>query len=119
MNVEKINKNIRNKRILLSPLDWGLGHATRCIPLIKLLQQQGAEILIAAEGPVAALLEQEFPGIVILRLKGYGISYSRNKNFFFFKMLFQAPAIIKAIRREKSWLNHTIESHKIDALISD
>jgi UDP:flavonoid glycosyltransferase YjiC (YdhE family) len=119
MNVDKINKKDRKKRILLAPLDWGLGHATRCIPIIKLLFDQGAEVLVAAEGPVALLLQKEFPSLVILPLRGYRVSYSTNKSFFFLKMLSQSPAIVKAIKHEKSWLNHIIIEHEIDAVISD
>lgn len=38
------------KRILVAPLDWGIGHATRCIPIIQELVRQGAEVILAADG---------------------------------------------------------------------
>ena len=50
---------VGRKRILVAPLDWGLGHATRCIPIIKELLSQGHEVVIAAEGPVKILLEKD------------------------------------------------------------
>ncbi len=118
-NPGKINNNSRKKRILIAPLDWGLGHATRCIPLIKMLIKYGAEPLIAAEEPISSLLKKEFPNLVILRLKGYRISYSRNKNFFFLKMLMQAPKIRATVINEKRWLDKMIIEHEIDAVISD
>ena len=37
-------------RVLVAPLDWGLGHATRCIPVIRELQAAGAEVWLAGEG---------------------------------------------------------------------
>ena len=37
-------------RILLAPLNWGLGHATRCIPVIHQLLQDQNEVIIAADG---------------------------------------------------------------------
>lgn len=119
MNLGKINKKTLKKRILLAPLDWGLGHATRCIPLVKLLIKLGAEPILAAEGSIASLLQKEFPDLIIIRLKGYKVKYSKNKNLFFFKMLSQAPGIIKMIKYEKSWLNHIITTHEIDGVISD
>ncbi len=36
--------------MLVAPLDWGLGHATRCIPIINELIQQGAQVIVAASG---------------------------------------------------------------------
>ena len=60
MNGENFNIYGRQKRILVSPLEWGLGHATRCIPIIKALLEQGCEVLIAAETDSAELLKKEF-----------------------------------------------------------
>ena len=47
---ENINAPGTKKRVLVAPLDWGLGHATRCIPLIFKLLQQNCEVVVAAEG---------------------------------------------------------------------
>jgi uncharacterized protein (TIGR00661 family) len=105
--------------VLVAPLDWGLGHSTRCIPIITALLAQGFEVLIAAENESAALLKKEFPTVKILPLKGYRISYAINKKYFFWKMLWQLPKILKAIVHENKWLQKTIETHKIDIVIAD
>jgi len=119
----KIPKNIINhfsfKRILIAPLDWGLGHATRCIPIIKELQQRQIEVIIAADGAIATLLQREFPEIKIIPLKGYNISYGKRKNLFLLKIISQLPKIWKAIQHERYWLNDMIALHKIEAVISD
>ena len=49
----------------MAPLDWGLGHATRCIPLIHALKQNGHKVWIATDGPQEALLKKEFPDLAI------------------------------------------------------
>ena len=67
-------------RVLIAPLDWGLGHATRCIPIILSLLEHGCEVIVAAEGAAKQLLLQEFPDLVFAELKGYRIAYSRNGN---------------------------------------
>lgn len=118
-NVENINIKSKNTRILIAPLDWGLGHATRCIPVIRMLVASGAEVLIAADGPTAALLKNEFPAIKILSLKGYKITYSRRAQWFFVKMLRQLPSITASIKYENKWLAKTIEDERIDCVISD
>jgi predicted glycosyltransferase len=108
----------KNRRILLAPLDWGLGHATRCIPIVRSLQENGHEVVLAADGAAAALLSSEFPGIEIKALKGYGIRYSKNASLFG-SMLQQLPGILKSIRYEQQWLNELLQKEKFHLIISD
>lgn len=119
MNGENINIGNRPLRVLISPLDWGLGHATRIITIVKTLQKYDVEVLIAAEGAAAALLQSEFPSIEILPLAGYRVRYSRNKKNFNFKLLQQIPAIYRHIKQENRWLKKAASEYKIDAIISD
>ncbi len=105
--------------MLVAPLDWGLGHTTRCIPIIKELLVQGFEVIIAAENEAAALLKKEFLDVKILTLKGYRIKYAKNKAAFWAKMILQIPKIIFAIKREKKWLEKVIDEHKIDIVFAD
>src|SRR5205085_11547427 len=118
MIAENINKSAGKPRILIAPLDWGLGHASRCIPIIKQLQELDIEVILAGEGPIVVLLLQEFPGLVVLPLKGYRIKYARNK-WLFIRMLFQAPKIYSVIQHEQRWLKLMVKAYKIDAVISD
>lgn len=109
----------RRSRILIAPLDWGLGHATRCIPLIRLLLHFGNEVVIAASGKTALLLQKEFPGIRILPLPGYDITYSQNPRLLAWKLLFQIPKIRRIFKEEQAMLKKWVEEEKIDAVISD
>lgn len=108
-----------NISVLVAPLDWGLGHATRCIPIIKALEQLGCTVIIAAEGATAALLCTEFPSLTILPIKGYRIRYAQSKWALPFTILFQIPQILRAIRNEQRWLKQTIQQHGIQLVISD
>lgn len=105
--------------ILVAPLDWGLGHATRCIPLIKHLLQLNCKVLIAAEGKIENLLKNEFPHVEFIRLKGYHIQYSVNKRLFPLKIIGQVPKILKAISQEHKLLEQLIKKQTIHAVISD
>ena len=113
------NINIIRKRVLVAPLDWGLGHTTRCIPIIQELLHQDFIVLLTAEGDSAHLLRKEFPSLTILSLKGYKISYSKTKSFFKLKLFGQIPKILKAIKLEHIWLKQIIKEHKIDIVVSD
>ncbi len=114
-----MGKAINNKRILIAPLDWGLGHATRCIPIIHLLNQTGCEVIIASGGEQLTLLKNEFPGIQTVFLKGYNISYATSKRWLALKILLQVPKILLSIRSEHKWLKKTINELNIDIVISD
>jgi uncharacterized protein (TIGR00661 family) len=111
--------NFNIEKILVSPLDWGLGHATRCIPIINALLQNGYEVLVATNGKQLNLLQQEFPQLQFLELKGYNISYSKKKWQLAFKIAVQVPKILSAIKHEHHWLDKIIDEHKIDLVISD
>ena len=65
------------KRILVAPLDWGIGHATRCIPLIKELLLHNYEVIIAADSRPMYLLRTEFPELEMIRFSGYNIKYPK------------------------------------------
>lgn len=111
----KFNK----RRVLIAPLDWGLGHATRCIPIIRMFEKQGWEVVLAADGAGAFLLRQEFPHIEVLALRGYKVAYSRSKWALPFKIALQVPKILSVIKTENAWLQQAIDKHRIDLVISD
>jgi uncharacterized protein (TIGR00661 family) len=110
---------LRKPRILVAPLDWGLGHATRCIPIIKELVEKGCEVWLAGEGAQEQLLKQEFPGLNFITLKGYRVRYAASVTGFVFKIITQIPRILKSIGDEHRWLKKQVEELKIDAVISD
>ncbi|OFY83220.1 MAG: hypothetical protein A3F72_03380 [Bacteroidetes bacterium RIFCSPLOWO2_12_FULL_35_15] len=106
------------KRILICPLDWGLGHATRCIPVIRLLIKKNAEVIIAADGRPFELLKQEFPDLEFVRFEGYDIQYPE-KGSMVWKMILSISKILKGIKAEHQQLDKLITDHKIDGVISD
>jgi hypothetical protein len=113
------NKNLAKIRILLGPIDWGLGHATRCIPLIHEFHKQNIEVIVCGEGPVSVLIQQEFPEIKILSLRGYQIKYNAHKKGFILKMILQLPKIYRAARREHRFLKKIVPEYEINGIISD
>jgi UDP-N-acetylglucosamine transferase subunit ALG13 len=104
--------------VLVAPLDWGLGHTTRCIPIIKELIGQGARVLIAAGAGQKAMLKKEFPLQEYLDIPGYNIHY-KGGNFLKWRLLLKIPAILKQVRKENRWLDDIQRKLTIDAVISD
>jgi len=107
------------KKILVAPLNWGLGHATRCIPIIKALQQEGFEPIIATDGVALTLLQKEFPVLTFLTLPSYEISYAKKGIFFKWKLLFDSPKMLKAIKKERKLVNKWVKEHELEGIISD
>ncbi len=104
--------------ILVAPLDWGLGHATRCVPLIRALLEQQNEVIITANGRAQHYLKQEFPDLEFVSSPAYNVRYS-NTIPLWLMILFQSPRILWNIYKEHKWLSQFIDNKKIDEVISD
>ncbi|MEM1337723.1 MAG: glycosyltransferase [Bacteroidota bacterium] len=109
----------KGKRILVAPLNWGLGHATRCIPIIQALLQHNFEIFLASDGVALSLLQKEFPELPSFELSSYQIKYAEKGKNFKLKMLWDSPKVLKAMAKEKKQVKQLVKTHQIDAIISD
>ena len=107
------------KRILVAPLNWGLGHATRCIPIINALLENNFEPIIASDGIALELLKKEFPNLKAMELPSYNITYPKNGKNFKLKLIIDSPKWLKAIKKEKAFIKNLITEGSIDGIISD
>jgi len=107
------------KRILVATLNWGLGHATRCIPIIKQLHLNGFETVVASDGQALELLKKEFPHSIHIPLPSYNIQYSRKGVYLKWKMIKNSAGILKAIRAERKLTQELVEKYGIEGIISD
>lgn len=105
-------------RILITPLDWGLGHATRCIPIIRCLLSLKCHVFIGSSGPALQLLKLEFPDLQFFDLPAYAPAYSKGDSMVW-KMGLQLPKFINAIRSEHDVVKKIVKKHNIDVVISD
>lgn len=106
------------KRILIAPLDWGLGHATRCIPIIRELLAMGHYVHIAGNGHSLELLKKEFDDLAFSDLPGYNPVYPGSGSMIF-KMCLQLPGFVRTIVREHKMINEYVRRYSIDLVISD
>ncbi len=105
--------------VLIAPLDWGLGHTTRCIPIIRTLKDANYDVVVAVCAKQKALLQHECTNVRFVDLEGYNISYASNKLLFILKIILQIPKILRCIYRENKWLDSYIKQNKTDLIISD
>ncbi|WP_348637333.1 glycosyltransferase [Aquimarina sp. 2201CG14-23] len=108
-----------SKKVLIAPLNWGLGHATRCIPIINALKDQDYEPVIASDGAALALLKKEFPDLKTEELPSYNIEYAKKGRDFRLKMFLKSPKIAHTISAEKKVTKRIIESDDFYGIISD
>lgn len=106
------------KRVLIAPLHWGLGHASRCVPLIRAQLNLGNEVIIAATGGPKALLQQYFPDCEYVEIPFMKITYPADGNMVRHFARNSLP-LINSIYREHRWLQHFVRKEKIDLVISD
>ncbi len=108
-----------DKKVLVAPLNWGLGHATRCIPIINALISEGIEPVIASDGVALSLLKKEFPELQTKVLPSYPIEYSKKVSNFKLKMLLNSPKIAHTINAEKKAIKKLVEEEDFCGIISD
>jgi uncharacterized protein (TIGR00661 family) len=109
---------MKGKRVVVAPLDWGLGHATRCVPIINELLKRECEVWIASSGSALLLLQKEFPSLKFIELVSYRAAYPRHTPFMV-SILLQLPKFLLAINKEHEQLDEYITQNKIEVVISD
>jgi len=109
----------KKKTILVAPLHWGLGHATRCIPIIKELLNCNYNVLLASDGAALLLLQKEFPNLQSLELPSYNITYPKKGRHFKWTIFKKIPHIKRTISSEKKIIKQLVSEGKIDGIISD
>lgn len=108
-----------NNHILVAPLNWGLGHATRCIPIIRALESNGFTPILASDGDALLMLRKEFPDLLALELPSYEIEYAKNAADFKWKMVKNTPKMIEAILSEKKIVKKWVKEYDLIGIISD
>ena len=116
---EILSSKRQTKNILVAPLNWGLGHAARCIPIINALIQNKYTPIIASDGDALMLLRKEFPKLKYYELPSYKIRYTKNGNHLKYRMLLDTPNILRTSRKEKIVVREIIDREAVSGIISD
>ena len=102
----------------MCPLDWGIGHATRCVPVIRKFIESGDEVVIAADGRSYEFLKKEFPECRFIRLKGTRVTYSKHGGFLL-KIIGLSPFLLRSYYRERRDLKKLIRLEDPAVIVSD
>jgi hypothetical protein len=110
-----LNKTLN---ILICPLEWGLGHAARMIPVARKLREMNNNIIIGSGEEHLSLFRNEMPGLEFISFPGFKPGYSRFLPQYLY-LLFKIPLLLFHIIVEHHRLRRIITEHAIDVVISD
>jgi len=105
-------------KTLVCPLDWGLGHAARCVPVIRELRNQGHEVVLAGSGRGKDFLREEFPDLAWRDFPGISLRYPLGRSYYFFYAA-KLPGFLWHTVREHRRLRKWILSERFRLVISD
>lgn len=105
-------------KILISPLNWGLGHASRIIPIIRTLISMGHEVKIGGSGTSIEYLHRYFTNEDFITISSPTIKYGK-KHAIGAGFAVSFFSFVRGILHDKRALKRIIEKHKFDVVISD
>lgn len=107
----------KQKRVIIAPLAWGLGHATRCMPMVEELLKLNCAVYAVLTEPQQALYAPVFgKRINIIPFDEIPVHY---KGSFAVAMVRQLPRFSAQYRREQSLASWLAEKLSPDLIISD
>jgi len=104
--------------VFVSPLNWGLGHASRDIPIIRELLRNGNEVTIGTSGNALAFLKKECPECNFIIFEDYPIP-ENNGLIFLPAYTAHIPRLIKGYISERKRAEKIFSENKFDLIISD
>lgn len=107
-------------RVLYGLCSWGLGHATRSLPIIRKLIEDGNEVTILTTGPSLELLRMELKDEArYIDFPDYPLPYTEKSKVFLIKFCLYSPRLIQSIINEHRKILKLVERNKFDTIISN
>ncbi|MBN1145425.1 MAG: hypothetical protein JXA72_13420 [Bacteroidales bacterium] len=108
-----------SQRVIVCPLDWGLGHASRMIPVINRYRNSGYQVFIGGSGKSGTLLRNTFPDLPFIQVPSPNIRYTSKGPWLIPSLIFQIPALLISVFREHNQMKQIIKDYEIDVVVSD
>jgi len=107
-------------KIIYGVCSWGLGHATRSLPVIRKLIQENNELTIISHDRSLDLLKKELgENLEYIDIEDYPILLSENARQFMAKSVIYWPLFIRKMQSGLRQLTKILETRKCDTIISD
>ncbi len=99
-------------------MDWGLGHATRVVPVIDILLAKKVRVILGADNKPLEFLRARFPQCEWVKLPGYEPFYQK-RGLLALKVTADLPKMFVESRKAHDLLEKLIDKRHVDAVISD
>lgn len=106
-------------KVLVAPLDWGLGHATRCVPVVREFLRAGAEVELAVVKANANFFREVFPDLRQRLAPSYNIVYPKHGYNMALWLLKNSVHLNAVMRYEHHFAEEMVKRHGYDVLFSD
>ncbi len=108
------------KRLLFAVGHWGLGHATRDLPLIRGLLAQGCEVIVGCDGPPLEVLRRELQGMCeVIRLPGSAIPMARTPLRFYTRYTLLLLSLWRSRAAQHAQVEQLVRQRRLDLVVSD
>jgi UDP:flavonoid glycosyltransferase YjiC (YdhE family) len=111
-------EDLHDKRLLLSPLNWGMGHVSRCIGIIHQLKEQGNEVFVACDIDQQMVFSEYFDDLKFISHAGYPFHFGGKGNFGW-DLLSRSNSLRKRLKQEREEVGKYIKEYQIDIVLSD
>lgn len=107
-------------KCLFAVHDWGLGHATRDLLLIRALRDRGHAVTVVSSGRALDVLRQELgDSCEFIALSDIPKPLGRTAAGFYIRMSLSMPQVMLTFRRERAFTEHLCAEHGFDRVVSD
>jgi UDP:flavonoid glycosyltransferase YjiC (YdhE family) len=116
---QKETASTASVNVFICPLDWGLGHATRIVPVIRRYIDSGHRVILGGSGKSGELLKSHFGYLPFISVPSYSIRYPSHGFLLLLSVFLQLPFFTYSIFREYFFLKRIISENNINVVISD
>jgi UDP:flavonoid glycosyltransferase YjiC (YdhE family) len=111
-------ESISNQKVLISPLNWGMGHVARSIAIIQQLIDQQNQVFVACEDDQKAVFECYFSQLHFISHRPYPFQFS-GKGKWAWDLFRQRKKLLERFAEENNEVTVYISDFQIDVVISD
>lgn len=115
----QIQQTFTGKNILFGVLNWGLGHASRMVPLINTAIKYANCVVICSNGNALLWLKKYYPGLTFIECNSPDVKYGSNKMLTYFNLFKLYAGYSKIVNMERTEVSDIIKQYEINLIVSD
>jgi hypothetical protein len=115
----EVKPELSSGRIFFAPLHWGLGHVSRCVPLIRHAAEKKFKITVGVHDPQKTFLQGEIPGIETINVPALEVRFGQSRIGTMARLFSQGIRLPGLVKEEEKWLKEYLLHEPQDLIVSD